>query len=504
MSKLTEIQEQHAQELATLTEALEAADQRLNLSETQAMRLEERLSSLDMYLDQRGWVDAYQYGDSGPSLTQLHEVSKQIRNLVAMNVHIKRGYRLRVGYVWDGGVHYDNIPASVDGRSRTANVRGMIDNPINQRYFFSQRAHEERELACYADSQPFYVGDDSDKTIRSLIFDEITADYRNPDQRDEVWAYRRTWSHYTPGELVPVTKSEWYFVNLFWDKRTKTISYNGKAEPVHPTKRVFGGPVNSATGWAYGVPDALSAIAWARLYREFLISGKRATDAMANLLFVAKAATQSGADNAAMQLAGSTAGSTAVIGAANSLQALGTAGRGFDLDSGRPLIAAVATAIEVSVIDLTADPGAAGSSYGSAQTLVPSSKLAMKARRQYHIDLDTEVLKWMGADSPKVWFDSLDDGDAMYREVQSILLRWNSGLYSPEEMKAELEELRGKYGPVNVPSGILLPNNEKSLPRKDIDVDALPKQVASPAQGRSNGTGGLGNASGADINQDTI
>jgi len=64
-------------------------------------KLEESLSRLDLYLDKQGWSQGT-YDDEGPSLAQVKDASKRIRELTAMNVHVKQGLKLRTNYVWQG------------------------------------------------------------------------------------------------------------------------------------------------------------------------------------------------------------------------------------------------------------------------------------------------------------------------------------------------------------------------------------------------------------------
>jgi hypothetical protein len=468
--------------------------------------LQEKLSNLDLMMDNQGWSSVSEYKEDGPDLAQVKKSSGQIRNLMALNPWIKRGFRLRFNYIMEDGVHRDNLPAAPktrtggrDLRSTQPDVQERLENPINQRNFFGPEALDQREGAFYSDSQALYIGDDDDYTLRALPLSQITADYRNPDDGSEIWAYRRTWQHYPQGTTSPTDKHEWIFCNIFFDKKTDSISLNGKSETVAANKRVFGRTVNAQTGWAYGIPDALPAIAWVKLYRDFLVNGYTVTASMAQIWAQAKNQSKAGADLAVAALNKGGAGKVAVTGDGNLLTPLSTAGHAYDFEKGNPLIAAAATAVEVSAIAITADTSAAGSSYGSAQTLDPPTRLAMESRRDIHVSLEVEVLKWMGADAPKVWFTPYTDSTEIYREIQAIVLKWTTGLYTAEEAKKEFEALAGRYGEVTIPDGILLPNNEKSLARKDIDTDSAGTGAVdqsgdlgtgAPGQGKNSPAGG--------------
>jgi hypothetical protein len=478
---------------AVLEEALRVTGEKLNNTEHQ---LEERLSSMSLMLEQRGWTSISEYGDEGPDLDQVKKASSQIRNLMALNPIIKRGSKLRVSYTWSKGVEFGGVKGG--GRGRATNVQALIDNPINQRYVFSPEAHQELEQVAYSDGLALLLGDESAKTFQRLWIGELTADYRNPDNTEEVWAYRRTWQSYNKQDGVP--SNIWYFTDTFADKRVATIEYEGKRETVDQGHLLIDQSFNGQVGWAYGVPDALSAITWVRLYKEFLVNGKIMSDALAQFAFKAVTQSKAGGDNASMKLAQPGAsGSTAVLGGGNDLVPISSAGKGYDFDSGRPLAAQIAAGLEVSLVHLLSDPGASGSSYGSASNLDLPTKRAILSRQETWKSYYERILKFMGVTDPKVTFPTLDEPD-FYREVQALLLGWGSGVIDIEEFRVKLLALLNIVSTnAKAPVGVMLPNNEKSLNRKDIDNDG---SSAGQAQGNDTGVGAGLNAN--DLRSDTL
>ena len=494
-TKSQQILETQAQvEQNLLQEALTEAHGALAKSNFQSEVLQEKLSQLDMMMDNKGWSSVSEYDDDGPDLKQIHNTASQARNLLALNTWIKQGLRLRHNFIWQNGIHYTGVPAKSDGRSKTANVQDRIELPANERNFFGEQAREKREAALYTDGFAPYIGNDNTFELQAMPVGQISADYRNPDDSSEVWAYRRTWSHYPQGSADPTVRNEWIFRNGFTDKRTTSIKLNDKVEPVAQDKRIFGTPVNSQTGWAYGLGDCLAAIAWVKMYRDFIVNGFTVTSAMAQIWAVAKSSAQKGAEGAVAAINGGGVGRTASVGVSDSLTPLSTAGQAYAFEKGSAIIAAAAAAIEVSAIALTADTSNAGSSYGSAQTLDLPTRLAMEARRRYHKNLDTEVLIWLGAtDDVDVWFVPYFESTEAYRAAQAVKLRWDTGLYTAEQAKAEFEALAGRSAKSPVPDGVLLPNNEKSLPRNDIDSDTAagtdPTNATTTGQGQGAGDG---------------
>lgn len=498
------------------TKAIENETLKAQLVEAQALmgemslRLEEGISGLDLMIDNIGWTEISGYSEEGPTLTEIHNSSKQIRNLTALNAHMKRGLTLRQSYILEGGIKHDGIPAG--GSQGVKNVQRIVDDPVNQKNFFSDAARKKREGCFYTNGQAIYIGTDSTrsepKRITSLPVWNISSHYANPDDPAEVWAIRRTWESFDR-DGSSTTKNEWIFLDEHIDKRkgVPQINYNGQPEPVAQNKRAFVATVNQQEGWAWGLPDALAAMQWSKVYRNAIIDGTKMQEALATLAYKLKAQTSKGASTAAAKVADATPkGGTAAMPEGMDIASMATAGRGYDFNSLRPVLAIMATGLEISVVALSSDPGAAGSSYGSAQTLDSPTRLAMTARRMVHVDLEKRVLKWLGADDARVWLDSLDDGTELYRAVQSVLLKWNSGLYTPQEIKKELEALFGHEAIPTIPQGVLLPNNVKSLARKDIDADGSSpaSTVPAPNQGQADGVGGGGNSTGNDIRTDQI
>jgi len=479
-------------------EALEGALTEIkNRHETTSFELQERMVELDRIMGgQENWIPLMSYGDEGPSIEQLVTRSKQIRVAATLNPHVKRGIKLRSSYVWSDQIDYSGVPGMGESAGRgQANVGARIDDPINQRYVFSALAREEREMSLYTDGGFLLIGDETDKTLRPMPISQISGMYTNDDDPSEVWAYRRLW--YTDGGLTP--NVEWIFTDLFKSKAVEAIVYNGVTERVNRRKTLIDGWVNTQPGWALGFPDAGCILEWARIYSEFIKSGKIMTDAMARIWAVAKANSGTGASQVAAKIANGTGFGNVAVG--NELAPLSTAGKAYDFDAGRALISIVATGIEVSVIHLTSDPGASGSSYGSAATLDLPTRLAVEARRRWHEWYEERILRWLGARNPRAKFPPLVDGAEVYRKTQAIVLKWQTGLYTPEQVKNELQLLLGDPMPSEIPDGVMIPNNEFSVGRNDIDPMAA--TVASPDQGQGNGTGGM-DGLGMDLRNDTI
>jgi hypothetical protein len=426
-----------------------------------------------------GWTRVYG-GDSegrwGMSISELKEWSFKLRNALG-NVHMGRGLKLRTNNIWNGGIHY-NDDALPGGSGAKYQTKKYIADPLNQANFFGQQAHNRRESALYTDGIYLVLGDPSDYSLETYSIEDIGAFALHPRRKDTIIAYRLDYTDYTQS-INGVRVMEWHYTDLYAPMRDKQgFQWFLKENETAPDDRVFFDQhVNTQTGWALGVPDSLTAFAWAKVYRDFVMNGKVMSDAMAQFAFQIATGTKKETDTAAARIAQPSDAGATLIGA-NSLVPLPTAGKGYDFESGRSLLAIAASALEVSVISLSSD---AGNTKGNAATTLDlPTRLAMEARRQLHIEFDRRVLVWMGANPAtlEVTFSSLDDASDIYRELQALILALNSGLFEAEpimERMADLLEVTGN----TVPTGWLQPNNINTI-----------KQQAKVAATSSAGTQG--------------
>jgi hypothetical protein len=172
---------------------------------------------------------------------------------------------------------------------------------------------------------------------------------------------------------------------------------------------------------------------------------------------------------------------TAVTGADVEMSAM-PRNNSVDLNTGQPLAAMAATAMEVPVGALLAgegDQGGAGS-----QVIDQSTLSAAYSRQGAWEDFFVRVLKLMGVPDPSVTFNNIIV-DPAYRTVQSLSQAWMSGLFDAEIMQEAIAEQLGIEAPGPVPAGALVPNNSGSFANTGTTVGAgNPNNIAS-SQGNS-------------------
>lgn len=462
-----------------------------NENESLRESLEDVKRSLDF--EDRGWkiIGANLMGDheEGLTLDEVKEISKTIRPYLVGASLVQRASNLRRGYVWSKGIHID-VPVREDGaRGRLSREQRFVSNARNIDSIFSASAHSKIERAAFTDGNLIALCYTSLDEVRTFPLSQV-ADIRfNPDFPDEIWAVRRAW----PGDKPNTVRSEWYYTNRFTGARQASIESEGKRFSVAREVTAVFRPFNRQVGWPMGLPDAAAMLPWYEAYSEIMRYGRVVNEALAKMLYKVIAKTTKGANTAAAKIADTTIhGGTAAMADGMDLQAVSTAGKGYDFTAARPVAAMMAAAVDVPNIELLADSSAAGSSYGAAQSLTPSTINAMRFRQDEWVEFYREIFRVFGLEAPKMWFDPIQELDP-YREAQRAVILWNTGVLHADEMRPLALDILDVAPLHNAPpEGVLIPNNSASLPRKDIDTDSKPgtgAQAASPDQGRGNGSG---------------
>lgn len=467
-----------------------------------------------------GWQDLFSYNkdrtDPSEALEFAKTTSELSRQMTYGSPLIDRGLDLRQSYVWSKGISISGIKDEGQGArpGPKSKREKFFASHANRRYLLSAEGFKDMESSAYNDGSYFFLGDVKTKTGHPVPISEIDGVLTNPDYSGEVWAYRRNRNIYKPGQQNPENLVEWIYVDTFTGDKTNPEGDNPQGSVksrVNKDKVFFVKTFNTMVGDAVGVPDSLPALLWARIYAEMVNDGRTVSRANAKFTYKVKNNTASGAENAAAKISKSQGvGKVAALGKDNDLISIPQSNRSYDFNGLRPIAAMVATALSVSVIHLLSDPGAAGSSYGSASNLDLPTKRAMASRQSEWVDFLERIIKWGTGEDLKVSFFSLDDQDP-YREAQLITMGWNSGVIHTDEMRARMIEVGG-FQDINgdAPEGVLVPNNELSLARRDIDTDgtdkgtgATPGSSVSPDQGVKNGTGGVSDSTAKDLRNES-
>lgn len=381
--------------------------EQLRASQENELILTEAIADLELAMEDRGWRSLTQGVIDEFTADGRRKVAAACRTMAVSHPLIKRALLLRIGYVWGQGVEITaRVDVDDDGDSHEQEdaVNALIDDfeTDNERSFTGAQAHEELERALGTDGNVFLAAFTSPLTgrvqVRSIPTDEVRDIITNPEDRDDPWFYVREYvvDVIEAGTLPGATRvrrqtKKTVHPALGYRPATRVKTLNG-AE-VRWDAPVLHVAVNRLDGWKYGVPDAYASLAWARMYRDFLVDWAGLTKSLSKIAWKATGDNRSRAAKAAQAARAAAAqvpvptmdpradaGQTVVHGPGNTFEAVSKSGATIDSQSGQPLASMVAAGMGVPVTMLLADPGQTGAR-AVAETLDTPTILEMGMRR---------------------------------------------------------------------------------------------------------------------------
>lgn len=353
--------------------------------------LRESLASLELALEDRGWVSLAAAASQQFTREGLRKAAALCQILAVSNPLIKRGLSLRHSYVWGLGVEITAVDPDIAELINTFNTSAEASLTGSQ-------AREELERALGTDGNVFLTLFTNPLTgvvkPRSIPFNEISEVICNPDDRDEPWYYLREWDAQTvspTGRRETARRKVAYpalgYRPLVRPKRLDGTEIAWDAPVIHIS-------VNRLDGWDFGIGDAYAAITWARAYKEFLTDWARLTKALSRFAWKIsgdkkdRTAAAAARIRAALPQPGEDAAGATFASTGTNLEAIPRSGATIDSESGKPLAGMVAAAFGVPLTMLLADPGSTGAR-AVAETLDEPMRLMAQSRR----DLWTSALK---------------------------------------------------------------------------------------------------------------
>lgn len=398
-----------------LQEQIEVLVTRLEQETNNNELLQESVQDLQRALYEPGWVRLTATGETEFSPEAMTQMRAICRLFAIKSPLIRRGLNLRSSYVWGQGVE---ITARANGRQNgeqdvQAVVKAFLDDPSNQRTLTGPQARDQLEtfgLGC--DGEVFLALFTRPTTgrvqVRVLPADEIHDIICDPEDAATPWFYLRRWTHVGRDQQGMERREtrEQLYPAVDYRPPSRPSTYAGKkVDWAAPVVHV---PVNQPLHWQRGIPDAYAAVDWAKAYKEFLEDWARL---MRSLARYAWKATAPGGRNAAVRtrLAAAPerdpgtgqpmhAGALAVLPPDVQLEAVSKSGATLDADSGRPLAAMVASALDVPVTMLLGDPGVTGAR-ATAETLDKPTETAMGQRRDLWSQVLHRILRYVITES---------------------------------------------------------------------------------------------------------
>lgn len=372
--------------------------------------LAESLADLELAFEDRGWERLATNATREFSPEGLRRARELCRVMTVANPLLKHGLGLRKAYVWGQGVDITVRDQGDTGQDVNGVVQAFLEDPFVKKTFSGTQAHEEMEQAAFTDGDLFLALFTSRLTgkvqPRWLPVDEITDIIHDPQDQITDWFYKREYVERTVVDgMLRQRIQTVYYPALGYEPQLKPPTIDGHDVMWDAPVRMVS--VNRPSGSTRGVPDSFPAIAWARHYKEFLEQWATLMRALARYAWQTKTrgdrakavAAKVGAAPTTDVRGGNAAGvgANVVTDPNTTLEAIPKTGATIDADSGRPLAAMVATALEVPVTMLLGDPGVTGAR-ATAATLDQPTELGFKLRQELwgelFIDVLNHVIDW--------------------------------------------------------------------------------------------------------------
>lgn len=368
----------------------------------QIERMEEALADAQRLLaqDDYGWSRIG--AGEGDIFTREHlrNVTQLARVMSVADPLIRRAVSLHLAFIWGAGVTIGADQEDGSEQDVNAVIQAFLEDPKTKRAFSSPTAHEQRERALKTDGEFFLALPTSPLTgrvqPRRVPAHEVQDIITNPEDEVDVWFYKRTYIQRRLVAAAGMTRLAEETVTVFYPD----VHYR----PAQKVKTVDGFQVRWDSPVAHlmvnphagrGIPDLYAALPWAQGYKGFLQDWAGLVKALSRLAF--KVTARSGRGQAAARTAFATrpvnadgqVGQTVITGEGQSIEAIGKSGATIDSNSGRPLAAMVASATDLPVTMLLADPGVTGAR-ATAETLDRPVFVVIKDRQTLHAEfIDT-------------------------------------------------------------------------------------------------------------------
>jgi len=359
--------------------------------------LRESLADLEARMLEPGWTHLTAQAEREFTRDGLRQITAVNRVMALKNPLLKRGLALRMAYVWGQGLE-------ISARDENVNslVQQFLDDAGNRRCLTGAQARSENEKALDTDGNLFWALFTNPRTgrvqARSIPWDEIADVITNPEDSSEPWYYKRVWYE---NSTDPITggytsrhRTVYYPALGYKPKGSRPLRVRdqlGDAAEVMWDAPVHHMRVGGGKGWKFGLGVAYAAIDWAQAYKDFLTDWAVLIKALSRFAW---RLTSKGSKQAQVRQRMATApatdrftgepqraGATALLTPEMALEAVPKSGATIDSESGRPLAAMVAAALDVPVTMLLGDPGTTGAR-ATAETLDTPTERTMELRQQ--------------------------------------------------------------------------------------------------------------------------
>lgn len=364
--------------------------------------LESRIAELETRLHEQGWTRLEANGGQEFSREALANIVELSRVSYLVNPLIKRAVDIAALYVWGQDL-------SVNAADDTVEL--VVDRfwQDNRATLTGQQASRLLEVELETTGNLFLAlfanPVDGSVRVRTVPMEEIRAIVTNPQDRSDVWHYRREWKETPLDGGTPETKRalypDWRYQATDRPERVGEYEVRWEAPLLHVKAGAF-------LHWRWGVPETYAALDWAKAYKALLEDDATRSRALARFAWkVSTSGGRQGVAQAKTKLAttlgqsgrgGETnpapaTGSAFIAGEGTNLDPIKIAGANLDPDHSKPARLMVASAMGLPDQLLSGDVDQ--SSLATAMSTIGPLHMKFTERRALWIDVYSDLLQWV-------------------------------------------------------------------------------------------------------------
>src|ERR1044072_65515 len=231
---------------------------------------EESLARADLALDEEGWRRLSLAADRDFTRGGLDDIIQLSRVMYLVHPLVQRGVNVTTYYTWAQGATFKGSEEKVHKEL----VEPMMEDDGNRAELYSHQSRILTQVDQMLDGNNFFAlltGPKGEVSPRSIPAEEIREIYTSPNDRQQVWYYRRRWTE-TIFNVAKGQREEKQREALYPDWRYHP---NSKPNKSGNSEIIWDQPIiHRRTGglkhMQFGVPSTYSVIDWARAYKKFL------------------------------------------------------------------------------------------------------------------------------------------------------------------------------------------------------------------------------------------
>ena len=362
---------------------------------------ESRLAQLEQQIAEDGWTRLGGEGGREFSRATLDNITELCRIMYLKNPLIRRAVEIGALYVWG----QDLAINAADDTVELAVDRWWRDNATT---LTGQQASRLLEVELEVTGNVFLVlfpdAIEGRVRVRTCPVEEIREIISNPEDRADIWYYRRKWSQQGAGANVVDHEAlypDWRYRPA---DRPETVVVGSTTLPVRWGSPIYHVRAGAYPHWRWGVSEVYAASDWARAYKGTLEDDATRSRALAKWAFrVTTDGGKAAVDAATARLnttlgrpSGETnpappAGSAFVGDKSIGFDPIRLSGATLDPDHSRPVRLMASAALGIPDHFFDADVG----NYATASTMDRPTELRFNERRQLWRDVFGDLIGYL-------------------------------------------------------------------------------------------------------------